>query len=352
MEMDQRIIEAIVFAVPLVIAAAAVAVMMVSIRRDPRWLGNAYLTMVAVAMVLMAISTYNSTGAAIIGVIVFLGLILSPVLILAIIGFLIVNGIITIRREGARLANALPLLLGLALLVAAVCFFAGVANSAVTTAVAVWLFLACSWLAFLMFCMVVYGFVYAAVVRRRPFDYVVVLGSGLRSDGTVTPLLAQRVDKGLAVQARQATRGREVPIVMSGGKGSDEVRSEAEAMRDHALAQGADPELVMVETASTNTEQNLRNSGELVLARPGMDPASRGMIVSSNYHTLRAATLARELGLPLQATGAPVAFFYWPTAALREFVALVKPHLVAHLIVAALVTLPIPALLLVSATVS
>src|SRR5690606_38662814 len=144
------------------------------------------------------------------------------------------------------------------------------------------------------------GFVYSWVVSNRPFDWVVVLGAGLRADGTVTPLLAKRVDKGLKVQARQLRKGRRVPIVMSGGKGDDERRSEAEAMRDYALSQGADPQLVLIETESTNTEENLRNSGELVLASSAVPATARGMIVSSNYLTLRAATLARDLGLPLQ----------------------------------------------------
>lgn len=345
--MDLSVVRELLFIVPLLIAVAAVVVMVVSIRRDPRWLGNAYLTVVALAMVGMAISTYDVAGAAIIGGITVLGILLSPLIILGLIGFLIVNGVITIRREGLRLANALPLLLGLALACAVVFFFTGLLSSRVTAVVAVWVFLACAWLAFLMFCLVVYGFVYSLVVRRAGVDYVIVLGSGLRKDGTVTPLLARRVDKGLAVQSRQLAGGRRIPVVMSGGKGDDEVRTEAEAMREYAIGRGADPELVLVETESTNTEQNLRNSGELVLASAPEHGRGRGMVVSSNYHTLRAATLARELDLPLQATGAPVAFYYWPAAALREFVALVKPRWKIHLLVGILVTAPIPALLLV-----
>lgn len=343
---DAPVAQALLLIIPLLIAAAAVTVMVLSIRRDPRWLGNAYLTVLALAMVLIAISTYDTAGAAIISMVSLAGVVGSPVLILGIIGFLIVNGIITIRREGLRLANALPLALGLALLGAVVFFFAGLVNSAVTAAAAVWVFLVCAWIAFLMFCMVLYGFVYSWVVQGRRVDWIVVLGSGLRKDGTVTPLLARRVNKGLKVQARKLRQGRRVPIVMSGGKGSDEIRSEAEAMRDHALSRGADPELVLIETESTNTEENLRNSGELVLASAAVPATARGLIVSSNYHTLRAATLARELDLPLQATGAPVAFYYWPAAALREFVALVKPNLVGHLVVGALVTVPLPLLLL------
>lgn len=348
MGLDSNLAQALLLAIPLFIAAVAVAVMVVSIRRDPRWLGNAYLTVVALAMVLFAISTYDTAGAAIVGLLTMAGFVGSPLLILGIIGFLIVNGVITIRREGLRLVNALPLLLGLALFGAVIVFFAGLASSSVTAAAAVWVFLVCVWIAFLMFCMVLYGYVYSWVVQGRRVDWVVVLGSGLRKDGSVTPLLARRVEKGLKVQARQLRKGRRVPIIMSGGKGSDEIRSEAEAMRDHALSQGADPQLVLIETESTNTEENLRNSGELVLASAGVPATARGMIVSSNYHTLRAATLARELDLPLQATGAPVAFYYWPAAALREFVALVKPHLVAHLLVGALVTVPLPALLLIA----
>jgi len=344
-------LETVVLVAGLAVAVGLVVWFVRSIRRDPRWIGNAYLGAVVVVLVVMTLGTAGNALGAVVGLVVVLGLLLSPVIIIGLIVFLIVNGIITVRREGFRLANALSLGLGLGLAVAVVFFFFGLGRGQPWLAsLAVWVFLACAWLAFLLFCFLVYGFVYRLLAQRAAVDWVLVLGSGLRRDGTVTPLLAARVDKGLAVQAAQLAQGRRVPIVMSGGKGSDERRAEGAAMAEYAISRGADPELVVIEDRSTNTEENLRFSTELVRAGDRVPDGARGMIVSSNYHVMRAAVLARDLELPMQATGARVAFYYWPTASLREFVAMLQRNWQVHLVVAAVMTLPLPILLLVAAS--
>jgi uncharacterized SAM-binding protein YcdF (DUF218 family) len=43
------------------------------------------------------------------------------------------------------------------------------------------------------------------------------------------------------------------------------------------------------------------------------------VIVTSGYHVLRTAILARRAGLRGQVTGARTAAYYWPSAMLREF---------------------------------
>jgi uncharacterized SAM-binding protein YcdF (DUF218 family) len=45
------------------------------------------------------------------------------------------------------------------------------------------------------------------------------------------------------------------------------------------------------------------------------------VIVTSGYHVLRAAIIARGAGLRGQVTGARTAGYYWPSAMLREFAA-------------------------------
>ena len=55
----------------------------------------------------------------------------------------------------------------------------------------------------------------------------------------------------------------------------------------------------------------------------GCGPARPGncVIVTSGYHVLRAAIIARGAGLRGQVTGARTAGYYWPSAMLREFAA-------------------------------
>jgi uncharacterized SAM-binding protein YcdF (DUF218 family) len=54
------------------------------------------------------------------------------------------------------------------------------------------------------------------------------------------------------------------------------------------------------------------------------------LVVTSDYHVLRAAMLARSLGTGAQVVGARTARYYVPSAFLREFVAVVVAHRVLH----------------------
>ena len=76
------------------------------------------------------------------------------------------------------------------------------------------------------------------------------------------------------------------------------------------------------------------------------DAPGQGLIVTSDYHVLRAAILARRLGLPAQAAGARTARYYWPSAMLREFIALVVGRRRLHLVLGTLIAVPLPVLIL------
>ena len=46
------------------------------------------------------------------------------------------------------------------------------------------------------------------------------------------------------------------------------------------------------------------------------------LLVSSNYHVYRALRYCRKIGLDCAGIGSHVAFYYWPSALIREFVAI------------------------------
>src|SRR5690606_12560518 len=155
--------------------------------------------------------------------------------------------------------------------------------------------LAAGYLGFQFVAFLGYAALYPRLVRDHRADWVMVLGSGLRAGREVPPLLASRIRAGMAEFTRRGAR----LLIMSGGKGEDEQVPEAEAMAGWAIDHGADPAAVRREIESRNTEQNLRYSGALVRAEP--EPVGPGLIVTSNYHVLRAAILARKVGLDAQA---------------------------------------------------
>lgn len=321
----------VVWVAPVVIT---VAVSWIAIRRtrvEPRRLSNAYWLLVAVLLAAQTLAVLGFQGFA--GYLVVI--ILAPLLMLCLTIFLILNGVVMLRRERPTIPNLLSLITGVGLLVIIVGTLPVILSripwliSLLIIALVLVGYFGFHFVAFLG-----YALLYPRLVADRPADWVVVLGAGLGAGGRVTPLLASRIRAGMAELARRNAR----LLVLSGGRGPDEQRSEAEAMAEWAIGNGADPGRMLVEDRSRNTRQNLRYTAELVPA------GGHGLIVTSNYHALRAAMLARKIGLPAQAAGAPTAGYYWPSAMIREFVAVLAEHKIAHLVIVILVGAPLMAL--------
>ncbi|BBG01343.1 MULTISPECIES: YdcF family protein [Pseudonocardia] len=328
-------------AVPLLLAVVVSLFVRRRIRTDPRRLSNAYWLLLAALLVGNAAATLGIVGSnPVLATGVFLAVI-SPFIALVFAGFLLLNGVVMLRRERVSLGNSLSLLAGL-LIIALMAVTVPVLLYGTTWMRALWLLctLAAMLLAFQFVAFLGYARLYAWLVHDRPADWVLVLGSGLRGS-EVPPLLASRIRTGMEELGRREAR----LLVLSGGKGSDEQLAEGEAMRRWAVAHGADPDVLRVETDSRNTEQNLRFSDTLVRD----EVSGSGLVVTSNYHAFRAAVLARRLGIDAQAVGAPTAGYYWPSAVLREFVAILREHRVLNTVLLVLLCVPAPLALLLAA---
>ena len=55
-------------------------------------------------------------------------------------------------------------------------------------------------------------------------------------------------------------------------------------------------------------------------------------MVTDSFHAFRAALLTRRAGVDGQVLGARTARYYWPSATIREFVAILVEHRIANLI--------------------
>lgn len=228
---------------------------------------------------------------------------------------------------GVLVPSVLPLLAGVTpiLLLPAVPLLLGGGESVFAVAGLVAL-LCYAYVGFLLVVYSVHPLLYARWPLPRRLDAVIVLGAGLDGD-RVTPLLAGRVDRAIDLARRCAERsadGASPLLVMSGGQGADEAVAEARAMARHAAAAGWEGD-IREEAESTTTLENLRLSARLLeaegLGADTLGREARVMVVTSDYHVLRAAALARGLGVPWQVAGAPTARYYVPTAFLREYVA-------------------------------
>ena len=243
-----------------------------------------------------------------------LALLLVPLL-------LILNGVQMLRRESFSPAHMLSLALGIVVGVgeiAAVGYVQGLSEFLPIGRASFWILLLAEtvfYFSFLVLSFVLYTVFIQIMPHRMRFDYVIIHGCGLKNGDQLTRLLSDRVDKAMKIYRRCKVK----PIIIpSGGRGGDETISEAQAMKDYLLAHGIPEESILLEDNSATTLENLRNSKALIDAREGR---KRTALVSSNYHIYRCLRLARKVGLKCIGIGARVAFYYWPSALIREFIA-------------------------------
>ncbi len=306
---------------PVYLAAAAGVLFAAGVLRDPRSFSNAVWLGLALALGALAAAHHLEETSGTVARLLIFGLAalvaFGPVLVA---GYLVLNGFTMVRREGFRPANLLSLLAGLAVFGLIAFLIAALRTRSPDLTVSfVIIVLLSGYISFLLVSYVLYAFIYGRITGLRRADFVVVLGSGLAGGDRVPPLLAGRLERGLRVHQALARRRPASPVVIvSGGKGSDEQISEAEAMARYLIERGLPADQIIREDQSRTTEENLTFS-QAIMARSV--PGYRCIIVTSNYHVFRAAIIARRLRVNGQVTGARTAGYYWPTAMLREFAA-------------------------------
>ncbi|MDR0433726.1 MAG: YdcF family protein [Gracilibacteraceae bacterium] len=251
--------------------------------------------------------------------------------------FFLLNARIVLRREKRSLANSLSLLaaFGVMALTVAAAFMRGARPEWLQT---VWNELICLSIFYFLHILAFLTTLTLFNLARpdKNWDYILVLGSGL-IEGRVPPLLANRVLRALACAERQKNRGSALPVlVMCGGRGADEPRSEAEAMREFAVARGYPGELVLMEGQSVNTEENMLFARMIIEKRAAGKPYNCAF-VTSNFHLLRAARFARQAGLPPEGIGSKTAWYYMPNAVMREYVAFLSMSKIKYIAAAAAV---------------
>ena len=310
----------------LAITATAVLwiVFLVLMLRSRARLRNCFIFLLAVvaSVLLVGLLTYDKHPGILVGEFVAIGFAL-----LIVPFFLMINGVKVMKKEGRSKKHALALLLGIVILAGEIMIAAAVLSGADTGN---------AWFIVLLFgglsifygstmflSFVLYSAAMQIVPHTRHFDYVVILGCALKKDGTPGKLLQNRLDKAIQVYEKDKTPPYLIP---SGGRGKDEACSEADSMYYYLLKEGIPAEMIIEEDQSANTYENLRNAKAIVDARQGR---KKFAFVTSNYHVYRAWYYCRKQGIDCIGIGAPVAFYYWPSAMIREFAAIIleKRHL-------------------------
>lgn len=107
--------------------------------------------------------------------------------------------------------------------------------------------------------------------------------------------------------------------IVSGGQGNHENISEAQCMYSELVAKGISPDRIFMEDKSTNTDENIRFSGDII-EKEGL---SRELaIVTDGFHQFRASMTAEKYGFHSGAVSADTPGFLLANFTTRELLAI------------------------------
>ena len=263
---------------------------------------------------------------------------LSAPFILMFSAGLFISNIALIRHEGRRFTNTLGSILGILLLAGALVMIAldkkylMSGNETMPRYLLENLFS----VVFLYFeCMLIGTIVADAIVARhepdKDKDFLIVLGCALKKDGTPTPLLQGRLDRAIDFYNKQKERtGKELVFITSGGQGADEVIPESSAMKRYLIEHGIPEERIIEENQSTSTYENMLYSKNKIWQ---LDPEGKIAFSTTNYHVFRSGLFARRVKMRAVGMGADTKWYFWPNAAVREFIGLLTKHCVKQAVI-------------------
>lgn len=116
-------------------------------------------------------------------------------------------------------------------------------------------------------------------------DCILVLGAGLKPDGTPNHMLRDRLDKGIELYRA----GAAPKILLSGDNGQQEY-DEVNAMKEYVLKEGIPSEDIFMDHAGFSTYESMYRARDIFLVK-------KAIIITQRYHQYRALYTARGLGL-------------------------------------------------------
>jgi vancomycin permeability regulator SanA len=128
-------------------------------------------------------------------------------------------------------------------------------------------------------------------------DCILVLGCLVKSDGTPSDMLHDRLLTATEVYYQMEQAGNQAPLLMSGDSGT-EGYDEVGAMRDFAVSAGVREE-ILLDPAGFSTFESVARAKELF-------DAEKIVIVTQSYHLHRALFIAEALGVEAYGVSADV----------------------------------------------
>lgn len=119
------------------------------------------------------------------------------------------------------------------------------------------------------------------------FDCIVILGAGLKNDGTPSPMLKERLDKGIELYEA----GLSQKIIMSGDHEFPE-HDEVNAMKTYAIEQGVPSKDIFMDHTGLSTYDSMYRTKDIF-------GAEKVFVVTQKYHLYRALYIGKSLDLEI-----------------------------------------------------
>lgn len=164
---------------------------------------------------------------------------------------------------------------------------------------------------------IINSIIYNLLTKKKKYDAIIVLGAGLIDGLKPSRTLLNRLNKAIEIYKLSDEKSY---IIVSGGRGSNEKISEAEAMKNYLVENGIQENLIILEEKSTSTYENLKFSKEKLknIEKEEINLA----FVSSDFHIYRASLYAKQVGIEADGIGAKTLYYYYPNSFIREFAAI------------------------------
>ncbi|ODV54066.1 YdcF family protein [Lysinibacillus fusiformis] len=152
-------------------------------------------------------------------------------------------------------------------------------------------------------------------------SYMIILGAKVKPGGVPSLSLKSRLE----VAVPYLVKYPQVKVIVSGGQGPDEDRTEASVMREYLEQNGIDATRIIEEDQSTSTYENLVFSKELLPKE-----TKKITIVSNDFHLKRAKYLAESLDFEVDVVSAKTPKSVEAKLKIRERAALLKTYIVGY----------------------
>jgi len=181
----------------------------------------------------------------------------------------------------------------------------------------IYLLAICLGLCFLLSIVLSTSMLHAAYFKKPDNDIKVAILLGSQIKGNKPSIM---LSKRISSAYDFLEKNKNSKIIVSGGQGENEDISEAQCMKETLVKKGIDPNRIIMEDKSTNTEENIKFSKEYILKFNTNDI----VIISDAFHQLRAHKIAEKENLNPYSYSTNTQFWLLPTYWVREWFGLME----------------------------